>query len=161
MSRRKTTGLVLLGAFAVLSGFFREFIFINLNQQRWETYERVYRHHSPEQHVAPSMQWLSGLSYETLNFLKWPLTLLFACWFAGLCLLAVRIAFAEKKYTRIVIFTYAGLFLLGLVVYGIGAATGGNYHFYEIARFLAGLTEGPLLMLILLASFLVMKRLRA
>lgn len=158
---RKNMLLTALLIVFVLSGFFREFLFININEQRRETYEIVYRHNNPEKHVSPSLQWLSKLDYTTLTNLKWPLTLFFAIYFAFLASRVIKIAFENKIYTRITWFAYAFVFLLGLLFYAAGYLAGSSESTYEIARFLAGLTEGASLLIILLASFLIMKRIKS
>lgn len=158
---RRNILLVSLLILFVLSGFFREFLFLNINEQRRVTYDIVYRHENPESHVSPSMQWLSRVDYMTLTNLKWPLTLIFAVYFAFLASRIVKIAFQEKAYTRITWFAYAIIFLLGVLFFGIGYLAGNSESTYEVARFLAGLTEGAGLLLILLASFLVIKRMKS
>lgn len=152
------SGLILL---FILSGFFREFLFLNINEQRRVTYDIVYRHENPESFVAPSMQWLSGFDYLTLTNLKWPLTLFFALYFAFLASRIIKILFQERSYLRITWFAYTGIFLLGMLFYLVGYLAGDTGKTYEIARFLAGLTEGPSLLIILIASFLVMKRIKS
>jgi hypothetical protein len=142
--------------FYIACGFFREFVFLNINEQSRVTYYR-----DNDSHVASSMQWLSGLSYETLYYMKWPLTLAFAAWFAFLAASVVKIAFRDKTLVRITWLAYATAFVLGFIFYGIGSLTGHRETTYAIARFLAGLTETPAMLVILLAVFMALRKNRA
>lgn len=134
----------------ILAGFYREFVFLNFNELM-----RVAYYHSPDPHVASSMQWLSVCSYETLYYLKWPLTLLFSAIFAGLSVLAVHYAFGEKKYRRLTWLAYGAVFGLSFIFFAIGWLTGEQEAMYTISRFLAGIIETPAMLAILMAAFLV------
>ncbi|HLG02618.1 MAG TPA: hypothetical protein VI731_03425 [Bacteroidia bacterium] len=148
--------LFLLAIVYVASGFFREFIFLNINEQMRVTY-----YAAADSQVASSMQWLSACSYPQLYYSKWPLTLLFAGWFAFLAAVIVSLGFRNKIYERITWLAYAGAFLLGFLFYAAGAMTGSTAFTYDIARFLAGLVETPAMLVILVASFLAHKRMIA
>jgi len=144
------TGIVIL---FILTGFFREFVFLNINEQMRVTY-----YHSPDPHVAPSMQWLSAFDYATLYYLKWPLTLAFAAVFATYAALTVRLMFRDKLYVRVTWLAYAGVFTLSFVFFGIGLLSGSREATYDIARFLAGIIETPAMLVVLVSSFLIMRR---
>jgi hypothetical protein len=143
-------GIVIL---FILTGFFREFVFLNINEQMRVTY-----YNSPDPHVAPSMQWLSAFDYATLYYLKWPLTFLFAAVFASYSALVVRVLFREKQYVRVTWLAYAGVFTLSFVFFGIGLLAGSREVTYDIARFLAGMIETPAMLVILVSSFLILRR---
>lgn len=157
-SARKRLLVLLLVAAYIVCGFFREFVFLNINEQRRVTYNLVYRHIADENHVAPSMQWLSRFSYEFLNGLKWPLTLFFAAVFAFIASRVIRIAFGEKKLARLTWIAYGIVFLAGILFYLAGWALGDTENTYTVARFFAGLTETPALLAILFAAFLFLEK---
>lgn len=136
------------------TGFFREFVFLNWNEQIRVTY-----YHSPDPHVHPIMQWLGGFSYEALYWLKWPITLFFSVAFAGLSILIVHRLFNNRTYNRITLYAYAALFMLAFLFFGFGWLLGFGNATYPIARFLAGIIETPTMLIILLASFLIHRRL--
>jgi hypothetical protein len=144
------TSLILL---YIAAGFFREFVFLNINEQ-----SRVTFYHENDSHVAPSMQWLSGLSYPVLYYAKWPLTLLFTIFFAFLAATIVRQWFGDKNLVKITWLAYGIAFSAGLLFYVAGYLTGNTDSTYDIARFLAGLTETPAMLVILLASFMAIRR---
>lgn len=145
--------IALLITLYIVSGFFREFIFLNINEQSRVTY-----YHATDSHLADSMKWISGLSYSTLYYSKWLLTLLFTIFFAVLAGRIIKKAFGEKRFVRITWIAYAATFVLGLLFYLAGSLTGNTETTYDIARFLAGLTETPGMLVILGAFFLALRR---
>lgn len=155
---RKRLLVLLLVAVYIVCGFFREFVFLNINEQRRVTYNLVYRHIEDENHVAPSMQWLSHFSYEFLTNLKWPLTLFFAVVFAFIASRVIRIYFGERNPVRFTWFAYGIIFLAGILFYLAGWAFGNTENTYTVARFFAGLTETPALLAILFAAFLILEK---
>lgn len=140
--------LVLLIVLAIGLGFFREFVFININEQMRVTY-----YHASDSHVAGMFRFLEGYSYATLYYLKWPLTLFFAALFAGITSLIIRYWFPGKNYTRVVFFTFGAIFLLAFLLFMLGWLTGADYFFYTLARFLVGLAESPALLAVLIPAF--------
>lgn len=153
MSKRNkllTAAMVLL---FVLTGFFREFVFLNWNEQI-----RVSYYHSPDPHVAPVMQWLGSFSYETLYWLKWPLTLFFSALFTLYSVIIVHLIFSNRQYNRITVWSYALVFAASFLFFGIGWALGARESTYDIARFLAGLIETPGMLIILVGAFFIHRR---
>lgn len=143
-------GLVIL---FIATGFFREFVFLNWNEQIRVTY-----YHSPDPHVATSMQWLGAFSYEALWWLKWPLTLLFSGIFAFLTLITVRITFSSKDYNRITLLAYAVIFVLSFLFYVVGWFID-HKATMDLSRLMAGVIETPAMLVILMASFMIHRRL--
>lgn len=137
----------------ILTGFFREYVFLNWNEQMRVTY-----YHSPDPHVSPPMQWLSAFDYPTLYYLKWPLTLFFSVVFAAYSVVAVQLAFRNKKYNRITWLAYGCVFLLSFLFFAAGWLMNDRDATYAISRFLAGMIETPVMLAILMASFLLHRR---
>ena len=98
MSRRNKLYVLLLVVLFICTGFFREFVFVNWNEQM-----RVSYYHSPDPHVAPSMQWLGAFSYEALYWMKWPLTLFFSVLFAAFAWLIIRLMFVPVSVRTIML----------------------------------------------------------
>jgi hypothetical protein len=154
-NQKKIVGISLVVVYIILA-FFREFIFLNVNEQSRVTY-----YHSNDSNVAASMQWLSVFNYGTLYYSKWVLTVLFAVLFAFLASRIVKIFFGDLLFVRMTWLAYACLFCAGFLFYLIDKITNNKNQLYETARFLAGLTEGPGLLVILCASFLAIRKLKA
>jgi hypothetical protein len=153
---RKRMMIVLLVTVFILTCFFREFIFLNINEQ-----SRVAYYHSTDSHVASSMQWLSNMSYSALWYSKWLLTFLFIAILAFLSSQIIRIGFENKAWVRISWLVYASITGLSALLYGISLLAGNRDLLYDTARFFAGLAEGPALLLVLCGSFLAMKQVRS
>lgn len=153
MKTKNKLALIALILLFIATGFFREFVFVNWNEQMRVTY-----YHSPDPHVAPSMQWLGTFTYAGLYYLKWPLTLMFTLIFMGYSMLCVHFAFPEKHYLKITAYVYAGTFLLSLLIFTIGWLLNERQAFYVISRFLAGLIETPAMLIILMAGFMIHRR---
>lgn len=142
-----------LVAIYLVTGFSREYVFTNVNEQM-----RVNYYHSSDSHVSPGMLWLSDFSSAKLYYAKWIMTLLFMILFAFLAATIIRIAFEEKKMVRYCWIIYGAVFITGFIFYYIGSLSGNPETTYEIARFLAGLTETPALLIIISAAFLAIRR---
>ena len=160
MQNRKIRILIslLLIVIYIVTCFFREFIFLNLNEQCRVTYDTVYLQRPTESFVTPSMQWLSTFSYPTLYYSKWGLTLLFTVIFAALASLIIHFGFNEKKYVKITWLSFSTVFIAGLLFYFIGYLLHNTSFTYDIARFLAGLVETPAMLVILCATFIALRR---
>ncbi len=149
----RNTVIALLVVLFVATGFFREFLFVNVNEQR-----RVAYYHATDSQLAPSMQWLTAFSDTTLYYAKWPLTLLFTAIFAGLTALIVRTAFGDKRLVRITWLAYGAVFAVAFLIYAAGWLAGKSESTYEIARFFVGIAETPALLVVLFATFLALRR---
>jgi hypothetical protein len=137
----------------ILAGFFREFVFLNVNEQMRVTYYKV-----SDSHVAPGMTWLNAFSYTTLYYMKWLLTAAFTFLFAILSAITIKVVFNDKKLVRIGIYTYGIVFLASFFFFLVGAFSGNTETTYSIARFLAGLIESPAMLIILLSAFTIIRR---
>ncbi|MCA6365239.1 MAG: hypothetical protein IM638_19560 [Bacteroidetes bacterium] len=140
---RQLLVITLVLAYVAL-GFFREFVFLNINEQM-----RVAYYNSPDSHLSPALSFLENYGYNTLYYLKWPLTFLFAAVFCILAVFVIRIGFASAQYTRLVILSFAGVFFLGAMLFLAGWLFNSNATVYDLSRFLAGLVESPVLLLML------------
>jgi hypothetical protein len=154
MPRRSKVFICVLILVFIATGFLREFVFLNWNEQIRVTY-----YQSPDPHVHPAMQWLGAFSYDTLYWLKWPLTLIFSAIFTVLSVSVMQLLFSNRTYNRITLYSYTAIFLSSLILFCAGWLLGFYDALYPIARFLAGIIETPILLIILIASFLVHRRL--
>jgi hypothetical protein len=134
-------------------GFFREFVFLNVNEQMRVTY-----YNATDSHLSPVLSVLESFSYAQLYYAKWPLTLLFAAVFCLLAVLVIRTAFNTRVFTRLIVLAYAGVFVLGAMLFFVGTLLGNSTAVYDLSRFLAGLVESPLLLLMLGAGILYYRK---
>lgn len=146
--------LIFLG-FAALTatGFFREYLFLNINEQIRVTYYQV-----NDTHVDPPLQVLARFSYSELYYGKWLLTLVFAAIMAGLTALIVKWWFRKKELVRIGLLVYGFVFGLSFIFFLIHAFFPTLEGSYAISRFLVGMTETPLLSVLLIAAFTLVNK---
>ena len=143
-------GLVVL---FICTGFFREFLFVNINEQM-----RISYYNAPESFLAPSLNWLSSFDYTTLYYMKWPLTLAFTAVFAFYSATVVRLVFNDKSLVKITWLAYTFVFTLSFLFFLFGMLIGSRETTYGIARFLAGIIETPAMLAVLVASFLLLRK---
>ncbi|TND06486.1 MAG: hypothetical protein FD123_3524 [Bacteroidetes bacterium] len=153
MNSRRIWFAVLMAAVYISTGFFREFVFVNINEQMRVTY-----YQTNDSQVAPSMQFLNSFEYGTLYYAKWPLTFLFTVIFAAFAALIVRAIFQNRRLVIITLLAYSAVFFTGLLFYGIGVLAGSVERFYVIARFLAGMVETPALLIVLVPAFYLFRQ---
>ncbi len=139
--------VLLLLAYSIL-GFFREFLFVNINEQMRVTY-----YHAQDSVLAPSMKFLESFSYSNLYYAKFPLTLVFAVIFCFLSCWVIYLMFSERRLVKFTLASFAFVFVLGWLFFLLGYFSGNGEFGYTIARFLAGMTESPALLVVLMAAF--------
>lgn len=146
--------LIFLG-FAALTatGFFREYLFLNINEQIRVTYYQV-----NDTHVDPPLRVLAQFSYSELYYGKWLLTLVFAFMMAGLTALIIKWWFRKKELVRIALIVYGTVFALSFIFFLIYAFFPKPEGTYAISRFLVGMTETPLLSVLLIAAFTLVNK---
>ncbi len=146
--------LIFLGIAALIAtGFFREYLFLNINEQIRVTYYQV-----NDTHVDPPLQVLARFSYSELYYGKWLLTLVFAAIMAGLTALTVKWWFRKKELVRIGLLVYGFVFGLSFIFFLIHAFFPMLEGSYAISRFLVGMTETPLLSVLLIAAFTLVNK---
>ena len=132
-----------------LTGYVREFFFVNLNSIM---YEKYYGHTSLP--VPYSMQVFTHFSYKTLYYSKYIYTLVWVLLFFGLGYASIKKLSGEKKLISFLIYSYLILlFLAGVsMVYGYFVKERLQDDEYTLSRWLLGIAQSPIICLILLAS---------
>lgn len=148
MSLKTKLQLVFLLLLFVACGFFRDFVFLNVDEQ-----SRIAYYHDTDSHLAHSMKFLERFSYETLYYMKWALTLFFSLLFMGLSLLVIRLFHTRADYLRWTLLAYSSLFVLAALFFGGGYLIHQWEKGYVFARFLMGLAQGPVPLMVLLTGF--------
>ncbi len=147
----KLIRILLLGFVFLSLGFIRDFLFLNVNEQT-----RIAYYHSSDSQLAPSLHFLTAYSYSKLYYLKWALTFVFSVIYMGLSVGIVKVLFAGKKYLRWTVFAYTFLIILaGIFWYG-GYLAGHSENGYLISRFLMGMAQGPVVLMVLVPAFKLM-----
>lgn len=144
-----TSKAIVLTIGIVLLGFFREYLFVNVN---WIYLTLV---NGRMNGAFPEFHFLLNWSPNQILTLKWILTLLFTVIFFWLTRWIISIYFNDKKFTKIVLYVYlavlimaGGLFLIGKLTGLYSSLYGGIHNLMTIAQ-----SFMPLMMLFVLFTF--------
>lgn len=145
---------IFLALFAIL-GFSREFLFVNINSQLY----RLYYGHS-NLPLPESLYFLNNFDFNTLYYLKFPLTILFFLIYLITSVFSVRILSDNKKYGVWVIYIYALLLILASLTmaynYFINKDLGGDEYIFS--RWLMGIAQSPLVAFFIIAAGALYKK---
>jgi len=140
--------LLFLGIFALL-GFSREFLFVNINNQ---LYKLMYGHSNLP--VPESLSFIESFDFNTLYYLKFPLTIAYFLAYLFTSLFAVRSVSGNKKYGVWVTYIYALLLILAGITmaynYIINHDLGGDE--YTFSRWVMGIAQSPLVAFFIIAA---------
>jgi hypothetical protein len=148
LSARKYGYLLAIVVTLLLLGYYRDFVFRTINSMlQARDYETSY-------HPPFSMKFMENFSYNGLINLKWILTLMFSFLYLLVALITLKILFSNRRYTYVTIGVYvaltmvSGLFMLcGLLLESTSA------RMYEFARYLMGMAQSPIVLMILIPAF--------
>lgn len=151
----RTTLLALLPVvFIAATGFFREFMFVNINEQLSFLY-----YGSDVSHMSPKLSFLSTWSYDNLYYLKWILTLVFAAVFLIESSWLLKVLFASYHLKEL-LFIYALLLFVSAILYIPFFLTGNGEQGYILARFFMGIAQSPLPVMLMIPALFLRKRMR-
>lgn len=140
-------GVIML-LFAVL-GFTREFIFVNINNQLFALY---YNH--PNLHLPNSLIFLTKLSYSTMYYGKYFLTVLYFLLYFLVTIYAIKIICGNKQFTRWIFYIYTLLLILASITmaynYIVNNQLDGDE--YTFSRWLMGIAQSPLVAFFMIAA---------
>jgi hypothetical protein len=147
-STKQSILLLLIVCVLLLLGYYRDFVFKTINAVlQAKEYDALFT--SP-----PTLQFLDHYSAGGLMKLKWALTLLFTLVYLGITLFTIKIVFDKRKYNRLTIGVYIVIMLLSGILMLMGYAFDGlAERMYEPARYLMGLAQSPVILMILIPAF--------
>lgn len=138
----------ILALMLVFSGYLRDSIFKSMNAllRAWDLDQDYY--------LPKLLSFLQDYEYNTIVNLKWILTILFSILYLIFSLLAVKLFYNDWKYYKITILTYLGILILsGLFILSGFIFEGSSEKMYEFARFLMGMAQSPIVLMILIPAF--------
>ena len=145
MKRSKTyvyaTMIVLL---LLLTGFIRDFTFKSINALLKA------RDNEIPYHLHASLSFMEKYEYATLVDIKWVLTLLFTGIYLLIALLAIKLFFQNRMYMWVLTVAYIGITLLSGILMAAGYFFGITGKMYEFARYLMGIAQSPVILMILI-----------
>lgn len=132
----------------IFIGFLRDSIFKTINAilLAWDLDQDYF--------LPPFLSFLENYEYETLENLKWLLTLLFSLLYLIITLLTIKLLFNNSRYIKIAVFTYIGIiFTSGIFILTGFVFSPTALKMYEFARYLMGMAQSPVILMILIPTF--------
>lgn len=145
---RKYTILSFSIILILVLGYYRDFIFKGINAI-------VQAKELSVSYTAPSsLQFIQAYSISFLLKIKWTLTFLFSLGYLGISLFTIQNIFHNPKFNKITLATY----LITGLVSGLFMATGFIFtgisdKMYEFSRYLMGMAQSPIILMILIPAF--------
>jgi hypothetical protein len=134
-------------------GFYREFVFYNINALLQAMDADV------DYEMPLSLNFLTNFEYHTLVNLKWLLTILFAALYLVISLITIKLLFHNNKYKLITIGVFGGVTALSGIFILIGfIIKSRDDKMYEIARFLMGILQSPIILMLLIPAFKISEK---
>lgn len=140
--------IIIISILLILTGYLRDSIFKTINAllRSWDLEQDYF--------IPPFLSFLENFEYETLENLKWLLTLLFSILYLILSIFAIKLVFKDRKYIKIAILTYVGIIILsGIFIISGYLFTSTSEKMYEFARYLMGMAQSPIVLMILIPTF--------
>lgn len=137
----------------VFISFYRDYFFRTVNAMllAWD-YEMDYP-------MPAHLRFFESFDYDAVLNLKWLFTLVFAAIFYFISRFTIQYLFNNKNYNRIVLFAFVGLTVLSGLFMAIGwMVPSALERMYEIARFLMGLAQSPVVLMILIPAFMLAEK---
>lgn len=145
---RKFSILVLIVLLILIMGYYRDFIFKEINAIiQAKELDVTYT-------AAASLQFMQAHPVPFLLKLKWILTILFSLAYLGVALFTIHLLFHNPKFNRITIITYLVVGFISGIFMGLGFVfTGLSDKMYEFSRYLMGMVQSPIILMILIPAF--------
>ena len=149
MNFRFKDGLLLLLVIIVFIavGFFRDAVFLNINNQLYKLYFKNYEYTLPD--------WLSTFKtwpYMKLYYFKYVLTVLFVALYLILSILTVKLFTGESKNIRWVFYAYGIVISLSVITYAGGYLLHNFPKGFVFTRNLIGLLQSPFITMIVIPA---------
>lgn len=147
MKKGKIPYIRLLIIFAVfmLAGYLRDYLFFQVNAAQSEIY-----YDYSETQLADVFYFLRDWSYQHITWLKWIFTFFFCGVFAALSYLTVVFLNGSTLFKKIALLSYAALFVLAFLIYGVSMLLGMEFELYPLARFLVGILQSPVVVMLII-----------
>ena len=131
------------------AGYLRDFVFLNTNNQLFALIHKGYKEGGE---LSKHFFYITALSYKQLYFSKWILTIVFSAlyWLIGMGVIRLILNNPTHKNTFSII--YLCLVITASLFTTIGYVILNNTWTYNISRFLMGIAQSPLVIMILIPA---------
>lgn len=149
-SQRKKALIALSVAAVVAIGFFREFLFMNINEQLFALW------YDEPSRASDAIPLLKSLDYYPLYYSKWILTALFSVLFYGLTIGVLHVVF-NRTFWKEVALIYGILIVCSVLAMAYGYFTGTLHDTYLLARLFMGVAQSPLILMVMIPGIWLRK----
>ena len=148
-SLKKNILIVVFILFYFIAGYLRDFVFVNTNNQ---LYALVHKGYKEGGEISERFLFITTLSYKQLYFTKWILTIVFSglYWLIGIGVIQLFLENLTHKKTVSII--YLSLVIIASLFTMTGYIISDNTWTYNISRFLMGIAQSPLVIMILIPA---------
>ena len=144
---KNTLFIISLIILLIFLGFLRLYFFVNINNQLKENLN------SPIFLYPNRIDFIADFSNHQLMVLKWSLTVLFTLIYLLVSCYAVKFFWGDRNFVKITIAVYLFLVLASFVAMTIGYLFGSDEKAYTFSRYLMGIAQSPLVLMILIPAF--------
>jgi len=130
--------IILFVIFLIILGFFREFVFVNINTL---IYNNKFNENYPYNSFFNS---IDSFHFKSLYFAKWFLTAFFIYFFYFLQIRFSWFLFYEKKFKNWIFYLYSFLVMLSIITFLIGWLFNDLRQGYTFSRLFLGFLQSPL-----------------
>ena len=142
--------LILAAIVLLLLGYFRDYIFININFLSGVKY---YPGIETDYKLPSQLGFLNAFTYEQLYYGKFLVTLLFSAAFLLVSIIVIKKIFADSKYIKWTVYTYISLIVLSGVFYSYGMLFNDFNNGYKLSRVFMGFLQSPFVLMVLVPAF--------
>lgn len=139
--------LVLLGL-----GFFRDYVFVNINYQLYKLY-----YADSETQLPYLLRMLEGFNYSQLYYFKYVLTGFFLLLYVLSTLWCLNSCLPQRSNTKLIVSIFFTVTVFAGLLYFSGALFGNAAKGYQAARALLGFLQSPLPFMFLFPALLLRK----
>lgn len=153
MKSKKILSLAGIIILILFLGFLRESVFKSINAllQAWDA--------NMDYPMPSFLKFIENFDYGTIVNLKWLLTLLFSLLYLLISIITVKVLFLNPKFIRVTIAAYMGIIALSALFIFSGMLFKNNVEkMYEFARYLMGMAQSPIILMILVPVFKVIEK---
>ena len=154
MKGKRRLWIILSVIGVIILGFYREFIFVHINEQLFALW------YDEPSRASDRIPFLKSTDYYTLYYAKWFLTVFFAALFYVAIVGVLKVIFNANYWKELGVI-YGVLTVGAIIAMGLGYVTNSVEDLYIIARFLMGIAQSPLLLMIMIPGIMLRKSLRA
>jgi hypothetical protein len=152
-SLKKVIQLIFIAISLIFFGYLRDFIFKKINAllQAWD--------HDMDYDMPNPLIFLTNWEYDSVKNFKWILTLIFWGIYLLITLITVKILFRKNSFIKITSGVFIGILLIsGLFMLAGFLINSTSEKMYEFARYLMGMAQSPIILMILIPLFGLFKK---